>query len=99
MEKRGRSKEWAIAEWQKRTSDTTGMWKSGTDRDTGLPTCAMFTPGREVNFNEMVAGTLVQSGGGQEKAPSPQRIKELVASIIYLVSLHLAEAAVMSTLR
>ena len=41
----------------------------------------MFASEQEINFNEKVAGSVVQTSGGQEKAPSPQRIKEVVASI------------------
>jgi hypothetical protein len=42
MKAKGKDDAWAVREWDRRRSDSTGQWKSGVCKDTQLPTVQMW---------------------------------------------------------
>ena len=75
MEAKGRTWEWADAEWTRRTNNP--EFKKGTCLDTALPTCQMYEGPREIDYTDKAKeGRVVQAT--KETKPDSEDVKEQV---------------------
>ena len=81
MVKKGKSPEWALTEWNRRNADTSGTWKKGMDKDTRLPTIAVYDNEREEMFVERSMTMTVEMGGAQVKNPKEQHMTNMIKTL------------------